>query len=209
MTVSIAAWVRESVTSTDPTTSGLARQQRARYRPTQARTGWVVAYPPVLVLLAPRWRSRTGVRMGSAKDWPDRGLAIADERQKALGPLDGFCYVPGLHQRPPADELLSLGERAVQHRELAVVVLHLHAIVQRSQAASGQDHAGLGCLADELVHLLIELQAGLRHRSRRVAQGVAEKLHGHSFLLTAPDLAPGTRCVTRASNADGPDRHRR
>ena len=60
-----------------------------------------------------------------AVDRPDPALAVARDGQEPLGPLDGLVLVPALHQRPAADELLGLGERPVQHGELAVGVLTL------------------------------------------------------------------------------------
>ena len=108
---------------------------------------------------------------------PDPALARADDGQEPLGPLDGLVLVAALHQRPAADELLGLGERAVKDGEVAAVVDDLTVWARLDDPAGGQEHTSLGGLLHELAHLLVQLGARLRKRRSRVAQRVTKESH--------------------------------
>ena len=64
---------------------------------------------------------RLTARVSLAEDRADPHLALAEHGDEALAPLDGLGQVAALDQRPAADQLLGLGERSVDDRELAVL----------------------------------------------------------------------------------------
>src|SRR5215831_13787566 len=110
-------------------------------------------------------------------DGPDRALALANDGQEPLGPLNGLVLVSALHHCPAADKLLGLGERAVQNGELAAVVLHLDRLAQRPNPAGRQQDARLRRLFHELTHPLVQLRLGLSDWRVRVSEGVTEEPH--------------------------------
>src|SRR5215831_8228439 len=137
-TASIAAWVCKAVTTTDDTTR---RRAWASRWPRAGLTGVVLdprlQHHPATFCCSGRATAGTtpGPPRSPSVDRPDRALALADDAEEPLGPLDGFLAVAGLHQRPAADQFLGLGERPVEHGELAVLERHLDGLTDRSEPA--------------------------------------------------------------------------
>src|SRR6185437_15264493 len=85
---------------------------------------------------------------------------VAVDDQESLGPLHRLLLRAALHQRVAADELLGLGERAVDHGQLPAGKLHPGRLLKWRQARGVQQHTGLGHLLDQLAHLGHQLLAG-------------------------------------------------
>src|SRR3712207_3551072 len=95
----------------------------------------------------------------------EEGLALHRVRA-ALGPLDGLLHRPDLPQPEPGDELLGLGERAVDGAAVAAGEAHAGALGARRQPLAGQHAARL----DEL---LVVVAHGLEQVGRRHLAGFA------------------------------------
>src|ERR1700683_2374 len=88
---------------------------------------------------------------------PNARLALAQDVEEALGPLDGFGHVPALDERPATDDFLGLGEWPVDDAELAILQTDLDAHGRRRDPTRCNNDARLGRLLDELAHLLVDL----------------------------------------------------
>src|SRR5580704_5397040 len=129
---------------------------------------------PPLRALRRRW-----VAAASAQDGPDAHLALAQDAEEALGPLDGLGQVAALHERPTTHQLLGLGEGPVDDRVLAILQADPGALRRGGDATGGDDDAGLGRLFDEPAHLLVQVGGrGLGRGLRLVGQGVSQESHG-------------------------------
>ena len=103
-------------------------------------------------------------------DPPDLELESARRaaERSLLDPLDRLLARVDLEQPPPGDQLLALGERAVDHARPVAVEADLEALRARRQALAADHHAGLG----QLLVVATHRREHLRHR-----------LGGHVHLL--------------------------
>src|SRR5450631_434996 len=120
--------------------------------------------------------SPTSQRMDS-EHLPDRRLALADNAEEPLRPLDRLLLVAHLHQGPTADQLLGLGEGPVGNGEVPVLVGDLGPLRARRQPAGGKQDTCLRRLLDERAHLRHQLRAWWWHWHRVVAQRVPQESH--------------------------------
>src|SRR5687767_3926416 len=115
----------------------------------------------------------------------DFDLAVLVHRVRgALDPLDSLVHGLGLDQPESGDELLRLGEGAVDHRALLAGEPDALAFRARMEAFAREHHPRLDELLIELAHLLEKLNA--RHHP---GFGILRRLHqDHESHLSSPLL---------------------
>ena len=120
----------------------------------------------------------------AARDRPHPHLALAQNAEKALGPLHGLGQVAALHKRPAPHELLGLDEGPVHDGVYALLQADPCSFGGGGDATGGHDDASLGCLLDEPAHPLVQLGGrGLGRRLILVGQGVSQESHDRSVSL--------------------------
>jgi hypothetical protein len=103
-------------------------------------------------LLGRRELGREGVgEVLGVENLPELDFAVAQRR--ALDPLDGLVHRGDLPDREAGDQLLRLGERAVDHRGAAVdIECDPLALAARLESVTGQHDTRLDELLGEPVH---------------------------------------------------------
>src|SRR6266566_1472542 len=160
MSSSIARWVSEAVTASNHTTFILScKGARSAFSPLPLRVlGHLL--PDLLFLLAKlgcEFRSEV-VSLEYLADL-DLGLPARKRIRTALDPFDRFVKRLHLEQPKARDQLLGLGERAVDHRALVAAELHARAFRAWLDPFGGEENSRFDQLFIELPHVGEELLA--------------------------------------------------
>src|SRR5437773_1702547 len=155
---SIARWVSVAVTATDHTIIN---------RPVQG-----LDVPPLLLrghlraealLLFPEFRSELRTEVFRLEHLADLHLSAAAE-WSAFEPLDRLRLRLHLPQPESGNQLLGLGERAVDHSTLCSIEAHPHALRARLEPRAREHHASFHQLLVELAHVGEDLLVRKRAR---------------------------------------------
>src|SRR5437763_11238949 len=150
-----------------------------------ARSGSVLARREALALalfLRLELRRQVGAEVLRLEHAADLDLLVALLERRAPDPLDGLLHGLHLPQPEAADQLLGLGERAIDHAALAAAELDAHALGARVQPLARQHHAGLHQLLVELTHLAENL-AARQHAPFRILVRPDDHHDAHDWLL--------------------------
>ena len=160
-TASIARWVSESATALQIC---FASHFGARARASRSRSSGVNA--------SPKSSASNTWRISISDSSP--GIGFGQRLTHSIA----SSFDLHLPEPEAGDQLLGLGERAVDHRALRAREPHPRALRARLQALAGQHDAGLHQLLVELAHLCEQLGAG-HHAGFRALVGLDDDHEPH------------------------------